>query len=78
MQIRRGRLNEVRFVASGVIRKIAIAKESKRPTRLKVEEWALSIARKYGVNVPRVLDYFVNSAGQETRNRKNTRGHSLN
>lgn len=65
MQIRRGRLNEVKFVAPGVIQKIAIVEESKRPTRLKVEGWALSIARNYRANVPRVLDYFVNSAGQE-------------
>ncbi|MFH1527357.1 MAG: aminoglycoside phosphotransferase family protein [Bacteroidota bacterium] len=65
MQTRKGRLNEIRFVAADAIQKIAAVKESRRPLRLKVESWALSMAHKCGVNVPKVFDYFVNSDGQE-------------
>jgi len=65
MQIRKGRLNEVRFSTTDALHKIATVKESRRPSRLKVESWALSTARECGVNVPKVLDYFVNPEGQE-------------
>ncbi len=65
MQIRKGRLNEVGFTTTDAIHKIATVKESRRPSRLKVESWALSTARECGVNVPKVLDYFVNPDEQE-------------
>lgn len=64
MNTRKGRLNEV-SVSTDVVYKIAVVKESRRPSRLKVESWALSVARECGANVPKVIDYFVNQYGQE-------------
>lgn len=58
MKLRRGRFNVVEFVNEKIVRKIGIIQERSRPTRLKIEAWALTQARERGVNSPRVLDYY--------------------
>lgn len=63
---RYGRLNITQFLSDKTLRKIAIVKEEKRPYRLKVEKWALEEARCRQVNVPIVLNYYVNDKGNET------------
>ncbi len=65
LQIRNGRLNIIRFIDKKKIYKIGVIKESKRPSRLGVECWALEVARKYGINVPKVIDYYLSRKKQE-------------
>lgn len=64
-EIRRGRLNETRFLNRDVVQKTGIIEETNRPSRLGVEAYALSLARKMGANVPQVLDYYRNNNGEE-------------
>ena len=61
----RGRLNEVHFVDEKTVKKIGVAQEEIRPSRLEVEAWALTLARKRGVSVPQILDYYRDTEGRE-------------
>lgn len=65
MRLRRGRLNTMEFVNERIVRKIGVVQEEVRPSRLKVEAWALSQARLRGVNTPGVLNYYRDSGGRE-------------
>lgn len=65
METRKGRRNILEFVDEKIVRKIAVIKEQTRPYRLKVEGWALSQARSRGINVPRVIDYYLDQEGRE-------------
>jgi aminoglycoside phosphotransferase (APT) family kinase protein len=65
MEVRKGRRNILEFVDAKIIRKISVIKEETRPSRLKVEAWALSQARSHGINVPRVIDYYLDEKGRE-------------
>jgi len=62
---RRGRLNITGFVGEKEMYKIATVKEEKKPHRLEIERWALAQARNMGINVPAVIDYYLNDNGQE-------------
>lgn len=62
---RKGRLNLTQFLENGTVKKIALVKEKNRPHRLKREKWALELAKSRGLNVPGVLDYFLDSDGNE-------------
>lgn len=65
MRIRKGRLNITKITDEKVI-KVGIVKEKARPCRLKVEGWALAqAAKRKGVNVPKVLDYYRDTEGRE-------------
>lgn len=65
VEIRRGRLNETRFLNTDTILKAGIVKETSRPSRLKTEAWALSLAKNKGLNVPQVLSHYRNQNGEE-------------
>ena len=62
---RQGRLNLTQFLENGTVKKTAVVKEESRPYRLKREAWALSLAKHYGLNVPDVLDYSLDTEGNE-------------
>jgi len=61
----RTRKNVIEIVNEEIVRKISIVQEKDRPHRLKIEAWALSQARRGGINVPRVIDYYVDRNGRE-------------
>jgi len=77
MKLRNGRLNSTQFIDENTIRKIGVVPETSRPTRLKIEVWALKEARKRGLNVPEVYDYYIDSDGQEVMIRQYVPGHTL-
>lgn len=77
MKTRRGRCNIVKFVNEKFIQKIGIVKEEVRPYRLMVESWAISQSRSKGINVPRVIDYYLNPKGQEVLILERIHGKSL-
>ena len=58
-------MNETRFINRNIVLKTGIIEETSRPSRLKTEAWALSLARNKGVNVPQVLNYYRNQNGEE-------------
>lgn len=62
---RKGRLNDVKLLSKSVVQKTAVVQESARTSRLAIEAWALYVAGQRGVNVPRILNYYRNSVGQE-------------
>ena len=62
---RQGRLNLTQFLKNGTVKKTGIIKEENRPHRLKREAWALDVAKSQGLNVPSVLDYFLDNASNE-------------
>jgi len=61
---RKGRINNTRIVG-GVFIKTAVRVEPNKRLRLKREQWSLSIARERGVNVPKVIDYYIDNGGHE-------------
>ena len=65
MKKRRGRLNITGLIDNEKMYKIAAVKEQKKPNRLEIECWALIQAKKLGINVPQVIDYYRNDKGQE-------------
>ena len=77
MKTRRGRLNTTEFVDDKVIRKIGMVREEVRPYRLKVESWALSQARLRGVNVPCVINYYLDKDGREVLVLERIQGNHL-
>ena len=62
---RQGRLNLTQFLENGTVKKTAVIKEESRPYRLRREAWALRLAKSHGLNVPKVLDYFLDSNSNE-------------
>lgn len=62
---RKGRLNLTQILSDGTVKKTGLIKEENRPYRLKREAWALGVAKSQGLNVPKVLDYFLDSIGNE-------------
>lgn len=77
MKFRNGRLNLTQFIDENTVRKIGVVSEASRPTRLKIEAWALKEARKRGLNVPEVYDYYIDSDGQEVMIRQGIPGRTL-
>lgn len=77
MRLRKGRLNLTQFINENTVRKIGIVPEASRPTRLKIEAWALKTARGKGLNVPEVYDYYLNPNGQEVMIRQRIPGNTL-
>lgn len=65
MKVRKGRRNILELVNEKIVQKIGVIKEETRPHRLKVEVWALSQARSRGINVPRVINYYLDQKGRE-------------
>ncbi|MDP3014931.1 MAG: aminoglycoside phosphotransferase family protein [bacterium] len=61
---RKGRINNTQTVGNIFI-KTAVRAESSRRLRLKREMWSLFIAKKKGMSVPRVIDYYIDHKGQE-------------
>ncbi len=64
-ETRREKKNVIEFINENVVRKISKLKENNRLQRLKVEAWVLSQVRRRGINVPRVLDYYLDLNDQE-------------
>lgn len=56
---RRGRLNETEIRSDGAVVKKAVGQEYHKRLRLRREKWALEIAKVCGVNVPKVIDYYL-------------------
>ncbi len=77
MKIIRGRFNTVQFIDAQSVQKVAIDQKIALPLRLRVEAWALSFAKKNGLNVPRVLKYYLNSQGQEVLITERINGKAL-
>lgn len=77
MRQRKGRLNITQVLSNGTVRKISRVKEKNRFFRLKLEWWALKEARVRGVNVPEVLDYFLDEKGREILITKHIIGENL-
>lgn len=74
---RKGRLNFTQFLPNGTVKKTAIIKEENRPHRLKREAWALNVAKSRGLNVPKVLDYFLDSDSNEVLILEKIEGNTL-
>jgi aminoglycoside phosphotransferase (APT) family kinase protein len=77
MKTRRERKNIIEFVDEKIIRKVGVVQEESRPHRLKVEAWALSQAKVRGINVPRVIDYYRDTEGNEVLVLERIHGKSL-
>lgn len=74
---RKGRLNFTQFLPNGTVKKTAVIKEENRPYRLKREAWALNVAKSQGLNVPKVLDYFLDSDSNEVLILEKIEGNTL-
>lgn len=65
MSIRKGRLNFTEITEAGLFIKKTIVPDETRIQRLKREQWALLVARSRGVNVPTVIDYYIDPEQRE-------------
>lgn len=74
---RKGRLNLTQFLKNGTVKKTGLIKEENRPYRLKREAWALGVAKSQGLNVPKVLDYFLDAVGNEVLILEKIEGNTL-
>ncbi|MEK9135467.1 MAG: aminoglycoside phosphotransferase family protein [Patescibacteria group bacterium] len=77
MKTIRGKFNTVQFIDAQSVQKVAIDQKVALPSRLKIEAWALSFAKKNRINVPRVLKYYLNSLGQEVLVTERINGETL-
>lgn len=59
LRVRLGRLNKTEVRSDGTVVKKAVRQENHRRFRLRREKWALEIAKARGVNVPEVIDYYL-------------------